>query len=89
MYRASSPFEMTDKIPADGKGLNPMLQNPGMILHPVTLYMGYVGLAVPFAFGIAALILKRMDSEWIKLTRRWTLLAWLFLTLGNITGGHT
>ncbi|WP_226677611.1 heme lyase CcmF/NrfE family subunit [Mesobacillus jeotgali] len=83
----ANPFEMTDKIPADGKGLNPMLQNPGMILHPVTLYMGYVGLAVPFAFGIAALILKRMDSEWIKLTRRWTLLAWLFLTLGNVIGG--
>ncbi|WP_210364841.1 heme lyase CcmF/NrfE family subunit [Bacillus sp. REN3] len=83
----ANPFEMTDQIPADGKGLNPMLQNPGMILHPVTLYMGYVGLAVPFAFGIAALILKRMDAEWIKLTRRWTLLAWLFLTLGNIIGG--
>src|SRR5690606_27008559 len=66
----SNPFEMTDTIPADGKGLNPMLQHPGMILHPVTLYLGYVGFAVPFAFAIAALILKRMDAEWIKLTRR-------------------
>lgn len=84
---SSNPFEMTEIIPTDGKGLNPMLQHPGMILHPVTLYLGYVGLAVPFAFGIAALILKRMDSEWIKLTRRWTLVAWLFLTLGNIIGG--
>ncbi|WP_147532680.1 heme lyase CcmF/NrfE family subunit [Bacillus marasmi] len=82
-----NPFEMTDKIPPDGKGLNPMLQNPGMVLHPVTLYLGYVGLAVPFAYGIAALIMKRMDAEWIKLTRRWTLTAWLFLTLGNIIGG--
>ncbi|MGJ7920362.1 heme lyase CcmF/NrfE family subunit [Neobacillus sp. LXY-4] len=82
-----NPFAMTDTIPPDGKGLNPMLQNPGMVLHPVTLYLGYVGLAVPFAFGIAALIMKRMDAEWIKLTRRWTLTAWLFLTLGNIIGG--
>ncbi|PLR79452.1 cytochrome C biogenesis protein [Bacillus sp. V3-13] len=87
MAISANPFEMTETIPADGKGLNPMLQNPGMILHPVTLYMGYVGLAVPFAFGIAALILKRMDAEWIKLTRRWTLTAWLFLTLGNVVGG--
>ncbi|WP_318507919.1 heme lyase CcmF/NrfE family subunit [Bacillus sp. T3] len=82
-----NPFEMTKSIPADGKGLNPMLQNPGMVLHPVTLYMGYVGLAIPFAYGIAALIMKRMDADWIKITRRWTLTAWLFLTLGNIIGG--
>ena len=59
-----------------------------MIFHPVTLYLGYVGLAVPFAFALfLALILKRMDAEWIKLTRRWTLVAWLFLTLGNVIGG--
>lgn len=83
----SNPFEMTEMIPTDGKGLNPMLQHPGMILHPITLYLGYVGLAVPFAFAIAALFLKRMDAEWIKLTRRWTLTAWLFLTLGNMIGG--
>lgn len=82
-----NPFEMSETIPADGKGLNPMLQHPGMVLHPITLYLGYVGLAVPFAFALAALILKRIDSEWIKLTRRWTLTAWLFLTLGNIIGG--
>ena len=83
----ANPFSMTDKIPLDGKGLNPMLQNPGMVLHPVTLYMGYVGLAVPFAYAIAALLMKRMDASWIKLTRRWTLTAWLFLTIGNIVGG--
>ncbi|KOP83821.1 heme lyase CcmF/NrfE family subunit [Cytobacillus solani] len=83
----ANPFEMTDTIPADGKGLNPMLQNPGMVIHPVTLYMGYVGLAVPFAYAIAALLMKNMDSGWIKLTRRWTLTAWLFLTIGNIVGG--
>ncbi|QED49033.1 heme lyase CcmF/NrfE family subunit [Cytobacillus dafuensis] len=83
----ANPFEMTDTIPADGKGLNPMLQNPGMVIHPLTLYMGYVGLAVPFAYAIAALLMKKMDAQWIKLTRRWTLTAWLFLTLGNIIGG--
>ncbi|WP_053360344.1 heme lyase CcmF/NrfE family subunit [Bacillus sp. FJAT-27251] len=87
MVLGGNPFAMTEMIPADGKGLNPMLQHPGMILHPVTLYLGYVGLAVPFAFAIAALILKRMDAEWIKLTRRWTITAWLFLTLGNMIGG--
>lgn len=87
MVLNGNPFEMTETIPADGKGLNPMLQNPGMIIHPVTLYMGYVGLAVPFAYAIAALLMKNMDAEWIKLTRRWTLTAWLFLTIGNIVGG--
>lgn len=83
----ANPFEMTATIPADGNGLNPQLQSPGMVLHPVTLYMGYVGLAVPFSYAIAALIMKKMDSDWIKLTRRWTLVAWLFLTLGNMLGG--
>jgi cytochrome c-type biogenesis protein CcmF len=87
MALGGNPFATTDIVPADGKGLNPMLQHPGMILHPVTLYLGYVGLAVPFAFAIGALILRRMDAEWIKLTRRWTITAWLFLTLGNIIGG--
>ncbi|MCM3587955.1 heme lyase CcmF/NrfE family subunit [Mesobacillus maritimus] len=87
MILGGNPFAMTETIPADGKGLNPMLQHPGMILHPVTLYLGYVGLAVPFAFAIGALILRRMDAEWIKLTRRWTITAWLFLTLGNMIGG--
>lgn len=87
MVIGGNPFAMTDIVPADGKGLNPMLQHPGMVLHPITLYLGYVGLAVPFAFAIGALILKRMDAEWIKLTRRWTITAWLFLTLGNMIGG--
>ncbi|NBI29546.1 heme lyase CcmF/NrfE family subunit [Chengkuizengella marina] len=82
------PFELNDFIPSEGNGLNPMLQDPGMIIHPITLYLGYVGLAVPFAFAIAALILKNVDSFWIRMTRRWTLLAWLFLTLGNLLGGY-
>jgi cytochrome c-type biogenesis protein CcmF len=84
----AKPFVLLDEVPIEGKGLNPMLQNPGMILHPVTLYLGYVGLAVPFAFAMAALILRNMDDFWIKMTRRWTILAWMFLSLGNILGGQ-
>lgn len=84
----SKPFTLLEYIPEDGYGLNPMLQNPGMVAHPVTLYLGYVGLAVPFAFAMAALLLRNMDDFWIKITRRWTLIAWLFLSLGNILGGQ-
>lgn len=84
----SQPFTLLDYIPEEGYGLNPMLQNPGMVAHPVTLYMGYVGLAVPFAFAMTALLLRNMDDFWIKMTRRWTLIAWLFLSLGNILGGQ-
>ncbi|MCM3724557.1 heme lyase CcmF/NrfE family subunit [Neobacillus cucumis] len=84
----AKPFVLLDTVPTEGKGLNPMLQNPGMIIHPVTLYLGYVGLSIPFAFAMAALILKNVDDFWIKMTRRWTIVAWLFLSLGNIFGGQ-
>lgn len=84
----AKPFALLDYVPTEGRGLNPMLQNPGMLIHPVTLYLGYVGLAVPFAFAMAALIMKNMDDFWIKMTRRWTIIAWLFLSLGNIFGGQ-
>lgn len=84
----ANPFELNSIVPLEGKGLNPMLQDPGMILHPVTLYLGYVGLSVPFAFAIAALLLNNIDAFWIRMTRRWTILAWLFLTLGNMVGGY-
>lgn len=84
----SKPFALLDYVPTEGHGLNPMLQNPGMVAHPVTLYLGYVGLAVPFAFAMAALLLRNMDDFWIKITRRWTIIAWLFLSLGNILGGQ-
>lgn len=73
-------------VPANGNGLNPMLENPGMVIHPVTLYLGYVGFSIPFAFAMAALITKRLGDFWIRSTRRWTLLAWLFLTMGNLVG---
>lgn len=82
----AKPFAVTSGVPQVGRGLNPMLQNPGMIIHPVTLYLGYVGLSVPFAFAMAALLMKNVDDFWIKMTRRWTIIAWLFLSLGNIFG---
>ena len=75
-------------VPAEGAGLNPMLQNPGMVFHPVTLYLGYVGFAVPYAFAMSALLLKRVDDSWIKVTRRWTVVAWMFLSLGNLYGAQ-
>lgn len=70
----------------DGRGLNPLLRHPGMIIHPPMLYLGFVSFVIPFAFAIAALITKRSDDRWIRITRRWTLVAWLFLSLGLILG---
>jgi cytochrome c-type biogenesis protein CcmF len=83
----SVPFELITSIPKDGNGLNPLLQNPGMVFHPPTLYLGYVGFTVPFAFAMAALILKDTGDWWIKQTRAWTLFSWMFLSLGIIFGG--
>lgn len=85
----TNPFELVSgETPVEGLGLNPMLQDPGMIIHPLAIYLGYVGLVVPFAFAIATLLLKNMDSFWIKMTRRWTIIAWIFLTIGNVLGGY-
>ncbi len=70
----------------DGQGLNPLLRHPGMIIHPPMLYLGFVAFVIPFAFAIAALITGRTDDRWIRITRRWTLIAWLFLSLGLILG---
>ncbi|MFQ5639379.1 MAG: heme lyase CcmF/NrfE family subunit [bacterium] len=86
MVYATSPFELLPRPVPDGSGLNPMLQNVGMVMHPPTLYLGYVGFTVPFAFAIAALFTKRLDAQWIRSTRRWTLFSWLLLTLGNLFG---
>lgn len=72
--------------PLDGQGLNPLLRHPGMILHPPMLYLGFVAFVIPFAFAIAALVTGRSDDRWIRLTRRWTLVAWLFLSLGLVLG---
>jgi len=78
----SNPFERMIPVPADGSDLNPLLQDPGMIIHPPLLYMGYVGMAVVFAFAIAALIGGRLDAAWARWSRPWTTVAWAFLTLG-------
>ncbi|MHB0869386.1 MAG: heme lyase CcmF/NrfE family subunit [Chloroflexota bacterium] len=84
----SDPFKRTAFVPADGQGLNPLLQNMGMFFHPTTLYIGYVGFSVPFAFALAALVTGRLGDEWIRSTRRWTLFAWFFLSLGNLFGAQ-
>ncbi len=73
---------------ADGNGLNPLLRHPGMIIHPPMLYTGFVSFVVPYAFAIAALATHSADDEWIRTTRRWTLVGWLFLSLGLILGGR-
>ena len=83
---ASNPFERLDWIPADGRGLNPQLQNPAMAIHPPMLYLGYVATAIPFAFAIAALVSRRLDAEWLSAVRRWALISWVFLTLGIVLG---
>src|SRR5262245_43364816 len=74
--------------PMDGKGLNPLLQHPAMVIHPPMLYLGYVGFVVPFAFCLGALLTRELGSGWIKLARRWTLMAWLFLGTGILLGGR-
>ena len=81
----ASPFA-TQAAPADGAGMNPSLQNPYMIAHPPMLYLGYVGLTIPFAFAMAALASGRVDERWIVVTRRWTLAAWTFLGFGILLG---
>ena len=82
-----NPFALTSPAAAEGSGPNALLQNhPFMALHPPLLYLGYTGLAVPFAFGIAALATRRLDEEWLRIVRRWTLIPWTFLTLGIVAG---
>ena len=83
----SSPFE-TAPAPADGAGMVPSLQNPYMLAHPPLLYLGYVGLTIPFAFAMGALLSRRTDERWIVVTRRWTLAAWTFLGVGQLLGSH-
>jgi cytochrome c-type biogenesis protein CcmF len=83
----SSPFG-TQRALADGAGLTPSLQNPYMAIHPPMLYLGYVGLTVPFAFAMGALLSRRTDERWIVVTRRWTLAAWAFLGIGQLLGAH-
>src|SRR5438309_574975 len=84
---AAPPFARLTPVPADGRGLNPLLEDTGMITHPVALYLGFTGVTVPFAFALAALITGRVGDAWLTLTRRWTIIAWYFLSLGLLIGG--
>ncbi|MFB3915845.1 MAG: heme lyase CcmF/NrfE family subunit [Terriglobales bacterium] len=86
---AAHPFAIVQgTIPADGNGLNPLLQYPEMVAHPPMLYLGYVGFTVPFAFALSALIMKYPGEKWIHITRRWTMVTWGFLTCGIFLGAH-
>jgi cytochrome c-type biogenesis protein CcmF len=84
----ANAFTRTDFPPQDGRGLNPLLRHPGMIIHPPMLYAGYTGLIAPFAFCIASLIMRRSDDLWLRASRRWTLLGWAFLAAGLLLGGR-
>ena len=86
LFAKVNPFEQLGFVPADGQGLNPQLQNYWMTIHPPVLYLGFTAFTIPFAFAMAALLSGRLDSRWIVLTRRWTLLSWFFLTNGVIFG---
>src|SRR5881394_868007 len=86
---AATPFSLVrGSIPADGNGLNPLLQYPEMVIHPPMLYLGYVGFAVPFAFALGALMMRYPGEKWIHITRRWTMVTWAFLTAGIFLGAH-
>ena len=86
LLATSNPFERVFPVPADGRDLNPLLQDPGMVAHPPMLYLGYVGFSVAFSFAIAALLGGRLDATWARWSRPWTTIAWSFLTLGIMIG---
>ena len=86
MLFSANPFERLLFTPEDGRGLNPQLQNPGMTIHPPMLYLGYISITIPFAFAMAALLSKRLDTGWIHAMRKWTILSWLFLSTGITLG---
>lgn len=86
---AAPPFSLVaGTVPQDGFGLNPLLQYPEMVIHPPMLYLGYVGFSVPFAFALGALMMRYPGEKWIHITRRWTMVTWLFLTCGIFLGAH-
>src|SRR5690606_15688117 len=84
----ANPFARLDPAPAEGHGLNPLLRHPAMAIHPPMLYSGYVLFSIPFAFAIGALITRRLDASWIRSTRRFALLAWIFLSIGIMLGAR-
>ena len=86
LFADVNPFEQLGFTPVDGNGLNPQLQNYWMTIHPPTLYLGFTAFSIPFAFGVSALLTGRLDSRWITVTRKWTLLSWFFLSNGIVFG---
>ncbi len=82
----ANPFERLPVTPPDGNGLNPQLQNPGMVIHPPMLYLGYISITIPFAFAMAALLAGKLDTGWLHAIRKWTILSWLFLSVGITLG---
>ena len=84
----SNPLDLQAVVPQEGQGLNPLLQNPAMAIHPPALYLGFIGFSVPFAFAMGGLIRGKLDNEWVLTTRRWTLMSWYFLSAGLILGGQ-
>src|SRR6266850_5542798 len=86
LFAPANPFARLPYTPVDGAGMNPQLQNPGMVFHPPMLYLGYISITIPFAFAVAALLTKKLDAEWLVAIRKWTLVSWLFLSIGLILG---
>src|SRR5437867_6189243 len=86
MLFAANPFARLAFTPLDGNGLNPQLQNPGMVFHPPMLYLGYISMTIPYAFAMAALLSRRLDTDWLVAIRKWTLVSWLFLSIGLLLG---
>src|SRR5438093_10573312 len=86
MLFAANPFERLAFVPLDGRAMNPQLQNPGMVFHPPMLYLGYISITIPFAFAVAALLTKKLDADWLVAVRKWTIVSWLFLSIGLLIG---
>jgi cytochrome c-type biogenesis protein CcmF len=86
MLFSANPFQRLPFTPLDGAGMNPQLQNPGMVFHPPMLYLGYISITIPFAFAIGALLSKKLDAEWLVAVRKWTIVSWLFLSVGLLIG---
>jgi len=86
MLFSANPFARLPFTPADGQGLNPQRQTPGMVVHPPMLYLGYISITIPFAFAVAALMSKRLDTGWLHAIRKWTIVSWLFLSIGITLG---
>ena len=86
LFAPANPFTRLPFTPLDGQGMNPQLQNPGMVFHPPMLYLGYISITIPFAFAIAALLTRKLDTEWMVAVRKWTIVSWLFLSIGLLIG---